>query len=318
MLVWPLRVLGQRVPTVQQARGASGSPRCSRRSRGCGAAPSEGAGAAGARRRRLEGVGFGYEPRRPVLDGLDCTSRRASRSRSSALRAPARARSRGCSRGSTTRRTAASSSTATTCASCGSTTFADPSRSSSRTRSCSLTPCARTSRSRGRTRPARRSRPRRGSAAPPSSSPPPDGYDTMLGERGFSLSGGQRQRIAIARAILADPALLVLDDATSAVDATKEHEIRAALTKVMRGRTTLVIAHRPRRSRSPTASPCSRAAASSRKGRTTSCSPLGALPRAARDRGRVKLPGDSRARGAFMRPYRGLIAPPRAGSSARR
>jgi ATP-binding cassette, subfamily B, bacterial len=73
----------------------------------------------------------------------------------------------------------------------------------------------------------------------------PDGYDTVLGERGFSLSGGQRQRIAIARAILADPALLVLDDATSAVDATKEHEIRAALTEVMRGRTTLVIAHRP-------------------------------------------------------------------------
>ena len=73
----------------------------------------------------------------------------------------------------------------------------------------------------------------------------PDGYDTVLGERGFSLSGGQRQRIAIARAILADPAVLVLDDATSAVDATKEHEIRAALTKVMRGRTTLVIAHRP-------------------------------------------------------------------------
>jgi ATP-binding cassette, subfamily B, bacterial len=73
----------------------------------------------------------------------------------------------------------------------------------------------------------------------------PDGYDTILGERGFSLSGGQRQRIAIARAILADPALLVLDDATSAVDATKEHEIRAALGKVMRGRTTLVIAHRP-------------------------------------------------------------------------
>jgi ATP-binding cassette, subfamily B, bacterial len=73
----------------------------------------------------------------------------------------------------------------------------------------------------------------------------PDGYDTILGERGFSLSGGQRQRVAIARAILADPAVLVLDDATSAVDATKEHEIRAALGEVMRGRTTLVIAHRP-------------------------------------------------------------------------
>lgn len=73
----------------------------------------------------------------------------------------------------------------------------------------------------------------------------PEGYDTMLGERGYSLSGGQRQRIAIARAILADPAVLVLDDATSAVDATKEHEIREALATVMRGRTTIVIAHRP-------------------------------------------------------------------------
>jgi ATP-binding cassette, subfamily B, bacterial len=73
----------------------------------------------------------------------------------------------------------------------------------------------------------------------------PDGFDTVLGERGFSLSGGQRQRVAIARAILADPAVLVLDDATSAVDATKEHEIRAALAEVMEGRTTLVIAHRP-------------------------------------------------------------------------
>jgi ATP-binding cassette subfamily B protein len=73
----------------------------------------------------------------------------------------------------------------------------------------------------------------------------PEGYETMLGERGYSLSGGQRQRIAIARAILADPQVLILDDATSAVDATKEHEIRASLAQVMRGRTTLVIAHRP-------------------------------------------------------------------------
>jgi ATP-binding cassette subfamily B protein len=73
----------------------------------------------------------------------------------------------------------------------------------------------------------------------------PDGYETMLGEHGFSLSGGQRQRLAIARAILADPRVLILDDATSAVDPTKEHEIRAALAEVMRGRTTLIIAHRP-------------------------------------------------------------------------
>src|SRR6185437_2096724 len=73
----------------------------------------------------------------------------------------------------------------------------------------------------------------------------PHGYDTVLGERGLSLSGGQRQRLAIARAIAADPQVLILDDATSAVDATKEHEIREALREVMRGRTTLVIAHRP-------------------------------------------------------------------------
>ncbi len=73
----------------------------------------------------------------------------------------------------------------------------------------------------------------------------PEGYATEVGERGFSLSGGQRQRLAIARAVLADPRVLVLDDATSAVDPTKEHEIRASLAEVMQGRTTLVIAHRP-------------------------------------------------------------------------
>ena len=73
----------------------------------------------------------------------------------------------------------------------------------------------------------------------------PKGYATEIGERGFSLSGGQRQRIAIARAILADPRVLILDDATSSVDPTKEHQIRDALTTVMQGRTTIVIAHRP-------------------------------------------------------------------------
>ncbi len=73
----------------------------------------------------------------------------------------------------------------------------------------------------------------------------PQGYDTVLGERGFSLSGGQRQRIAIARAVVSDPSVLILDDATSAVDPSKEHEIRAAMRTVMEGRTTIVIAHRP-------------------------------------------------------------------------
>ncbi|MEY4175600.1 MAG: hypothetical protein RI900_2765 [Actinomycetota bacterium] len=73
----------------------------------------------------------------------------------------------------------------------------------------------------------------------------PEGYDTVIGERGYSLSGGQRQRIALARAIVADPRVLVLDDATSAVDPSKEHEIREAMRTVMSGRTTIVIAHRP-------------------------------------------------------------------------
>ncbi|MEU3172838.1 MULTISPECIES: ABC transporter ATP-binding protein [unclassified Streptomyces] len=72
----------------------------------------------------------------------------------------------------------------------------------------------------------------------------PDGYDTTVGEHGLTLSGGQRQRVALARALLTDPRLLVLDDATSAVDARVEHEIHEALAEVMRGRTTLLIAHR--------------------------------------------------------------------------
>ncbi|MEU8685084.1 ABC transporter ATP-binding protein [Streptomyces sp. NPDC048611] len=72
----------------------------------------------------------------------------------------------------------------------------------------------------------------------------PEGYDTKVGEQGLTLSGGQRQRVALARAILTDPRLLVLDDATSAVDARVEHEIHEALRGVMAGRTTLLIAHR--------------------------------------------------------------------------
>ncbi len=72
----------------------------------------------------------------------------------------------------------------------------------------------------------------------------PDGYDTRVGERGLTLSGGQRQRIAIARALLADPRILVLDDATSSVDASTEQAIKTALREVMAGRTTFVIAHR--------------------------------------------------------------------------
>jgi ABC-type multidrug transport system fused ATPase/permease subunit len=72
----------------------------------------------------------------------------------------------------------------------------------------------------------------------------PGGYDTVVGERGLTLSGGQRQRVAIARALLADPRILILDDATSSVDATTESAIKSGLREVMEGRTTFIIAHR--------------------------------------------------------------------------
>ncbi len=72
----------------------------------------------------------------------------------------------------------------------------------------------------------------------------PQGYDTVIGERGITLSGGQRQRLAIARALVLDPRVLVLDDATASVDATTEARIRLGLREAMRGRTTLIIAHR--------------------------------------------------------------------------
>jgi ATP-binding cassette subfamily B protein len=72
----------------------------------------------------------------------------------------------------------------------------------------------------------------------------PHGYDTIIGERGITLSGGQRQRLAIARALVIDPRVLILDDATASVDATTEARIRAGLAEAMRGRTTIIIAHR--------------------------------------------------------------------------
>ena len=72
----------------------------------------------------------------------------------------------------------------------------------------------------------------------------PDGYDTVVGERGYKLSGGEKQRVAIARVLLKDPRILILDEATSALDTVTERLIQSALARLEQGRTTIAIAHR--------------------------------------------------------------------------
>jgi ATP-binding cassette, subfamily B, bacterial len=248
MLVWPLRVLGQRVTTLQKAVGAS-----ARISEVLDAEPQlreprHPVKLSGPIRGdvRLENVQFGHEGDRPVLDGLD-------------LRVPA---------GQSLALVGATGSGKSTVAGLLARLY-DPDEGAVRLdghdvrelrladvrRSVALvfeetflfTDTVRENIRFGRPEAGDEEVERAAALAGAAEfiADLPEGYETVLGERGFSLSGGQRQRIAIARAILANPAVLVLDDATSAVDATKEHEIRAALATVMEGRTTLVIAHRP-------------------------------------------------------------------------
>ena len=227
MLVWPMRVMGQRVGTLQQAAAAA-----RRVVEVLRAAPTvvEEPGAQSAELTghvRFDDVRFGYDEERPVLDGLTLEIAPGRRSRSSAARARGRARSPRCSRASTTSTPAPSPSTASTCASCS---LADLRRAVgvvfSETFLFTDTVRANIAYARPDASAADVERAARLAGAHEFVQRLPNGYDTLLGERGYSLSGGQRQRLAIARAILADPAVLILDDATSAVDATKEHEIR--------------------------------------------------------------------------------------------
>ena len=142
-------------------------------------------------------------------------------------------------------RRARSRSTAPTCATSPRSRCAGSSGSSRRRASCSRAPRPRTSRSRGPTRRARRSsRPRAPSAPTSSSGSSRTGYDTQLGERGSRLSLGQRQLVAFARALLADPRILILDEATSSVDIGTERKIEIALRRLLHDRTAFIIAHR--------------------------------------------------------------------------
>ena len=192
---------------------------------------------------------LGLVPRTRTGPGRSRTSRsscrRGRRPRSSEKPAQARRRAPTSSRGSTTRPAGASRSTASTCASSRSIPSRRRSASSRRRRTCSMRPCARTSASRSPTQPTRTSRkPLEQRQIHDLVASLPDGYDTVVGERGYRFSGGERQRIAIARTILRNPPVLVLDEATSSLDTQTERLVQSALERLSEGRTTIAIAHR--------------------------------------------------------------------------
>ena len=182
----------------------------------------------------------GRAPRRDLH-----ASRRAKWWRSSVRRARGRRRSRRCSRDSGMCSTAPSRSTAWTCARSRSAICAARSGSCRRSRRCSAARCATTSRTRARMRPMRRStRAARAAHATEFIERLPDRMNTRVGERGVKLSGGQRQRIALARVFLKNPAVVILDEATSSLDTESERLVEQAMEELLRGRSTLIIAHR--------------------------------------------------------------------------
>ena len=235
MLIGPMRTLGISLGMAQRAT-ASGARlfQILDREPQITARPGAGPLPAGQGRVEFRDATLRYDgATRAAVERRDARRRAPARpSRSSAP--PARARRRSCSssRGSTTSPPARCSSTASTCATSTPRRCARRSRSSPTTRSCSRRRCARTSPTRAPTRredeveaAARRAQ------ADGFIERLPDGYETRVGERGLTLSGGQRQRLAIARALLADPRILILDDATSSVDASTEQQIKDALQR---------------------------------------------------------------------------------------
>ena len=207
-------------------------------------------GAAAARAHRgprpLRGRPLRLRPREPrCCTGSTSTSRPGRRSRSSGTPAPASRRSRSSSRGSTSRRAAGSRSTASTSTTSRRSRCAASSGSCRRRASSSPAPSPRTSRSASRdARPEDIVRAAQTVGAHEFILRLEDGYETQLGERGSRLSLGQRQLVAFARALLADPRILILDEATSSVDIGTERTIERALRTLLADRTSFVIAHR--------------------------------------------------------------------------